>query len=101
MHIGDQRPHGVGRRIAGDEESDASRRALARERQARFRIFVGADDDVLEEIAEGAVERALQALIHFDVVRDRTLVRHGPGRFGQDHSRALTVLGAGGVELFK
>src|SRR4029434_8813616 len=87
--------------LAADEKSGAAGAALAREPQARRRVLVRADDDVLEEIGEGGIHRTLVLTIDLDVVGDRPEMGHRVARFGKDHARALAVLRAGRVELLE
>src|SRR5579872_1808901 len=97
-----QRLNGVaGRGIPGHEESDAPRSALARELQPGGGIVVCADDDVLKQIAERRVDRALVFASHVDVVGDRPQMGQRSAGFGQDDARAFAVLGAGGGELLE
>ena len=89
------------RRLVRHEEADAPGVPLLGEAQSCRSLLVGADDNVLEEIAETGFDRALVAAVDLEIVGHRPDLADIAIGLGEDQPGAVAVLGACGVELLE
>jgi hypothetical protein len=87
--------------LAGDEEPDAPGVPFGREAQARSRLLMRADNDVLEDFAQAGLDGALEAAVRLEIVRHRTELPDVAARLREYEPRAVAVLGTGGIELLE
>src|SRR5437868_6106852 len=59
------------------------------------------DNDVLEQVAEIRIDRALVTRLDFEVVRERALLTHFAVGLREDRARRVAVSGARRIELFE
>jgi hypothetical protein len=74
---------------------------LANDREAGRGLVVALDDDVLEQIAEARLDRALVATVHVEVVGDRALLANVAVRLHEHHARRITELRAAGGQFLE
>src|SRR5579864_1787637 len=59
------------------------------------------DDDILQQVAQTGLDRALIALLHIEIVRDRALLVDAPVGLSEDCARRIAVPGASSLELLE
>src|SRR6185503_9808163 len=84
-----------------DDESAPPRVVLAHQRQAGGGLLVPLDDDVLEQLAEARLHRALVAPVDVEVVGDGALLPDVAVGLHEHHARRVAELAARGDQLFE
>ncbi len=84
-----------------DQEADTSGLLLAHQREAVRRRFRLLDDDVLEEIAEVGLYRALVARFNIEVIGERALLMDPAVRLGQHRTSRIAIFGAGRLQFLQ
>ena len=86
----------------GDDEADAARVVRFGQPDAGIRLIVGANDDVLEQLANAGFDRALVLAVDVEIVRDRShLADLADRRFRENQPCAVAILRARRVQLLE
>ena len=91
----------VRRLRGGNQEPAAAGAGFAHQAEPCGRMLRVFDDDVLEQVREAGLDCPLVPVIHFEVVRDRALLRDLAVGLRQQRARGVSVAGAGGFELLE
>ena len=84
-----------------NDEAAASGVLLPDERQPRGRLIVPLDDDVLQQIAQARLDRALVAAVDLEIVGDRALLPDAAVGLHQHHPGRITEVRPAGGQLLE